>query len=72
MSLNAGEYGPTDLGADGIRSFFADFKVNEYCRRHWKLPKNPKKVYIARQGTTMRHIATRSSRPCMTQGAYYR
>mmetsp|Transcript_35138 Transcript_35138/g.85087 ORF Transcript_35138/g.85087 Transcript_35138/m.85087 type:complete len:248 (+) Transcript_35138:259-1002(+) len=71
MSRNKGEYGPTDLGPDGIKSFFSDFKVNEYCQSHWRLPKNPKKVYMARRGTTMDHVGTRSSRPRMTHGGRY-
>lgn len=72
MSLHAGQYGPTDLGAKGIESFFAQCKVNEYCQRHWLLPKNPQQVYQARRGTTMSSISTRSSRPVMSMAGYYR
>ena len=31
MSRTEGAYGPTDLGPDGIKSFFANYKMNEYC-----------------------------------------
>ncbi|CAJ1948321.1 unnamed protein product [Cylindrotheca closterium] len=71
MSRNKGAYGPTDLGPDGIKSFFANFEVNEYCQSYWRLPKKTKKVYKARKGTTMHHVGTRVSRQPMTHGGHY-
>ncbi len=31
-------YGPTDLGINGITSFFAHHKCNEFCRSSWRVP----------------------------------
>ena len=33
-------YGPTDLGQEGIISFFSHHQCNEYCRRSWRKPPN--------------------------------
>jgi hypothetical protein len=32
------QYGPTDLGWEGIESFFANHVCNEYCETHWSRP----------------------------------
>ena len=66
MSQVAGQYGPTDLGSEGISSFFATHRCNEYCRRHWRKPRNRMSYYNPRAGTTMEHVPTRTSRPAMT------
>ena len=46
--------GPSDLGPDGINSFFNRHRCNEYCRQGWlKPPKVEEAVYPEREGTTM-------------------
>lgn len=69
------EYGPTDLGREGISSFFAHHVCNEYCRSNWQSPKKPTSYYRATAHTTMKavggnrqHVPTRGSRAPMTFG----
>ena len=64
-------YGPTDLGSEGINSFFASHTCNEFCRSEWRTLRNPRKYHHASKGTTMEHVPTRRSRPRMTMGALY-
>lgn len=60
-------YGPTDLGSNGISTFFAHHKCNEYCRAEWKRPRNQTPYYSRTAGTTMEHnVPTRQSRQPMT------
>jgi len=66
MSTVGGIFGPTDLGRAGISSFFCRHVCNEYCCSDWQKPRDRTQYYTARQGTTMDHVATRSSRPAMT------
>lgn len=63
------EYGVTDLGPDGISSFFSQHYCNDYCRPNWSLPANPVRHYDPRQGTTMikREVPTATSRPRNTR-----
>jgi len=46
-------YGVTDLGMQGISSFFAQHECNEYCCRSWKKPTNKKQYLYLSQSTTM-------------------
>ncbi|KAI4859329.1 kinase-like protein [Hypoxylon rubiginosum] len=64
------DYGVTDLGPDGISSFFSQHSCNNFCRSNWTRPMNPVPVFRPVAGTTMmRHtVATRHSRPF---GTYY-
>ncbi|KAI1777839.1 kinase-like protein [Hypoxylon cercidicola] len=64
------DYGVTDLGPDGISSFFSQHYCNNYCRSHWTQPMNPVRIFRPVAGTTMmRHmVPTRHSRP---NGTYY-
>jgi hypothetical protein len=39
------DFGVTDLGAMGIRSFFSQHECNPYCRDHWHKPANPQKFF---------------------------
>ncbi|KAI1329181.1 kinase-like domain-containing protein [Xylariaceae sp. FL0255] len=58
-------YGPTDLGPDGIRSFFVRHTCNKFCKSWWQKPKYQGKANIPmRKGTTMAasHLPTRGSR----------
>ena len=69
-------YGPTDLGAKGISTFFAHHECNEFCRSEWSQPRNQTAYYRARAGTSMQvpgrnngnnHVPTKASRPKMTR-----
>jgi len=59
-------YGVTDLGSDGITSFFARHRCNSYCRSSWSKPRSPSATLPLRKGTTMQHVSTRHSRMLMT------
>jgi hypothetical protein len=58
------EYGPTDLGAEGISTFFAWHKCNQYCNTQWMKPVD-KKVYFDQQKCTSMMLPTRNSRPTL-------
>lgn len=45
------QYGVTDLGPKGISNFFANHDFNEYCRRSWTKPANPRRNMNPVQGT---------------------
>ena len=53
MSHFPGRYGPTDLGRDGIITFFAYHDCNEYCMDHWTRPRQRRPVFSAQRGTSM-------------------
>ncbi|KAE8343271.1 hypothetical protein BDV24DRAFT_173014 [Aspergillus arachidicola] len=59
------EYGVTDLGLDGISSFFSQHVCNDFCRPNWTQPANPVQSFRPVHGTTMiRHtVPTGYSRP---------
>jgi hypothetical protein len=63
------EYGVTDLGPDGIRSFFSQHACNNYCRPHWTRPADPRPFFRPVQSTTMvrRSVPTAMSRPSRTR-----
>ena len=50
-------YGPTDLGSEGILSFFKWHECGRFCKPEWLKPvpmgDERKLVYRARKGTTM-------------------
>ena len=62
------EYGVTDLGANGISSFFFQHVCNDFCRPNWTKPFNPHQFFDAVQSTSMiRHtVSTAASRPMNT------
>ncbi|KAI1452468.1 kinase-like protein [Annulohypoxylon moriforme] len=62
------DYGVTDLGPDGISSFFSQHRCNSYCRSNWAKPSRPVQIFPPVAGTTMmRHsVSTRQSRPNRT------
>jgi hypothetical protein len=71
MSTNR-TFGPTDLGSQGISTFFAHHKCNAFCRSEWKRPRNQTPYYSRTAGTTMENVPTRSSRrPMSAMGAFY-
>ncbi|KAM0262187.1 hypothetical protein ACHAQJ_001932 [Trichoderma viride] len=59
------DYSVTDLGSDGIGSFFSQHSCNDYCRPEWTKPANPILRFDPVRGTTMiKHtVPTRPSRP---------
>jgi hypothetical protein len=46
-------YGVTDLGPDGISTFFARHRCNRFCQSHWQQPRNVAAYYPSTSGTTM-------------------
>ncbi|KAH8747128.1 kinase-like domain-containing protein [Hyaloscypha sp. PMI_1271] len=59
--------GPTDLGPDGINSFFHRHRCGRFCNRKWLKPAMVKQArYAARRGTTMTLLPTRQSRMPLT------
>lgn len=72
MSMEGGKYGPTDLGKNGISTFFAHHDCNEFCRSQWRKPRDTRSYYRPTAGTTMeyvqqqQHVPTRRSRAPMT------
>jgi hypothetical protein len=58
------DYGVTDLGSEGISSFFSQHDCNNYGRPHWTQPSNQRQYFEAVVGTTMmRHsVPTEYSR----------
>lgn len=67
LSVNR-EYGPTDLGPDGIANFFAHHQCNEFCRSEWRKPHCTRHYYRLTAGTTMEQhvLPTQHSRQPMT------
>jgi hypothetical protein len=53
MSHRAGKFGPTDLGRDGIITFFAYHECNNFCESHWQRPKYRYPVFTKRRGTSL-------------------
>lgn len=47
------EYGPPDLGPDGINNFFSYHTCNEFCKSYWILPAQTRPCYPAKPGTSM-------------------
>jgi hypothetical protein len=46
-------YGVTDLGPNGISSFFSNHRCNKFCKSHWGMPSNKSRYYQLQKGTTM-------------------
>ncbi|KAK3291305.1 kinase-like domain-containing protein [Chaetomium fimeti] len=65
------DFGVTDLGPEGIASFFSYHDCNKYCRPDWSKPANPQRHLNPIPGTTMirRTVPTATSRPMYTR--YY-
>lgn len=61
-----GDFGPTDLGKEGISTFFARHRCNEYCKSHWKTPID-KNVYFQVQKGSAMILPTRRSRTPLTK-----
>eukprot|EP01104_Vermistella_antarctica_P004308 TRINITY_DN14785_c0_g1_i1.p1 TRINITY_DN14785_c0_g1~~TRINITY_DN14785_c0_g1_i1.p1 ORF type:complete len:285 (+),score=27.78 TRINITY_DN14785_c0_g1_i1:89-943(+) len=65
-------YGPTDLGSEGISTFFARHQCNGYCKKHWMKPRDQTVYYEEREGTSMMAVPTRQSREQMSLPRYGR
>ncbi|KAL6881152.1 kinase-like protein [Trichoderma novae-zelandiae] len=61
------EFGVTDLGPDGISSFFSNHEC-DYCHPNWTRPADPVQVFRPAPRTLMmnRHVPTEYSRPLNT------
>jgi hypothetical protein len=46
-------YGLTDLGPQGISSFFSNHKCNEFCRADWSKPHDQRRYFHPQAGTSM-------------------
>ena len=59
------DYGVTDLGPEGISSFFYQHECNNYCRPNWTRPARPAQYFRPVPDTSMirRSVPTASSRP---------
>ncbi|KAI1798734.1 kinase-like protein [Daldinia bambusicola] len=62
------EYGDTDLGPDGITSFFSQHRCTAFCRPDWARPAHAVQIYNAAPHTARRGyiVPTRQSRPMDT------
>ncbi|KAF9111039.1 hypothetical protein BGX27_005474 [Mortierella sp. AM989] len=61
MSRNQ-RFGPTDLGGEGIESFFARHICNEFCRSSWSRPIRRTGFFRVTKGTTMMQVQTQPGR----------
>lgn len=67
-------YGITDLGSQGIRSFFSNHRCNQFCKSDWSKPSDQHMYFNPQHGTSMmragtnalQHVPTRQSRPMAT------
>jgi hypothetical protein len=59
------EYGPTDLGSEGISTFFARHRCNKFCDKQWVVPQEKKVYFKVQKGSTMT-LPTRRSRAPLT------
>lgn len=60
------KFGPTDLGREGIITFFSRHVCNEYCRSAWNKPHRPVAYFDEQKGTSMVAVPTRSTRTPLT------
>jgi len=67
-------YGVTDLGQQGISSFFSNHQCNEFCKANWSRPADQRRYFQPQQGTSMmragtnarQRVSTQTSRPMST------
>lgn len=48
-------YGVTDLGPQGISSFFSNHRCNEFCNSNWSRPADQRRYFNPQAGTSMVH-----------------
>ena len=49
------QYGPTDLGRNGMLTFFAAHQCNRFCRQSWTKPAGARPIYPVVASSTMRY-----------------
>jgi hypothetical protein len=60
-------FGPTDLGPDGITTFFSRHVCSRYCKSNWTRPRSTAAHFPLSQGTSMvMSVPVRNSRAAMT------
>ncbi|CAB9509208.1 Alpha-protein kinase [Seminavis robusta] len=62
-------YGVTDLGPQGISTFFSNHRCNEFCKGNWSKPTDQRQYFRPQEGTSMmrpKAVPTRASRPMNT------
>lgn len=64
-------YGPTDLGVEGMETFFARHQCGDYCRSHWQQPRIQRAHFDERKGTTMVHVPTQYGKSPLSNRNYY-
>lgn len=47
------QYGATDLGPQGISSFFSNHRCNEFCKAGWLRPRDQTRYFQPQMGTSM-------------------
>lgn len=65
MSMDQ-NYGPTDLGPEGISCFFSRHVCNDYCQSNWLEPLEQQPYFRCQAGTTMM-LPTRHTRQPLTR-----
>ena len=59
-------FGVTDLGPQGISTFFSNHKCNEFCKSTWLVPRDQRQYFRPQEGTSMMQpqaVSLRLSRP---------
>eukprot|EP00884_Botryococcus_braunii_P003389 jgi/Botrbrau1/13050/Bobra.0187s0012.1 len=64
-------YGVTDLGPEGISTFFARHQCNHYCKEHWQKPRNTT-VYFKSWGQACRCLGQPARRRSRTNQRFMR
>jgi hypothetical protein len=64
------QFGPTDLGQDGIDNFFGHHKCGQFCSKQWTRPHGARVLMQAKENTTMEHVPTMPGRSRMTAPAF--
>lgn len=63
-------FGPTDLGRDGIETFFARHVCSRYCQSSWSRPRRKLVLFEAAKGTTMIEVETKTGRSPLSSRYY--
>ena len=65
-------FGVTDLGPQGISTFFSYHTCSEFCRPHWLQPNAPRAFFRPTSSTSMMCVPTQQGRRSMTRQRYSR
>lgn len=72
LSQTPGRFGPTDLGDDGISTFFLRHTCNKYCSgKGWMRPRKQRAFFAACKGTSMQAGAATGPQRCLPLAATY-